>query len=183
MKKVLFFLSCLFVCIMVDGQITFERTYGGPGYEQGNYGVQTNDGGYIIVGQNWHSGPGGWDIGLLKTDSVGNTVWTKYFGGIGYDNGNAVLQTNDTGYIIIGDKGSLSADVYLIKTKANGDTLWTRTFGGFYDDMGFSIAQTYDNGFIISGQTNASQNGFLEIYLIRTNANGDTLWTKTFGAA
>ena len=98
--------------------------------------------------------------------------------------GYSVKQTNDGGYIISGCSENIGAgirDVYVIKTNANGDTLWTRSYGGTSYDEGFSIEQTSDNGYIITGYTNSFSTAAEKVYLIKTNAAGDPLWTKTYG--
>ena len=61
------------------------------------------------------------------------------------------------------------------------DTIWTKTFGGSLADVGNSVKQTNDGGFIVAGTTSSFGAGGQDIYLIKTNENGDTLWTKTFG--
>jgi hypothetical protein len=61
------------------------------------------------------------------------------------------------------------------------DTIWTKTFGGSLADVGNSVKQTNDGGFIIAGTTGSFGAGGQDIWLIKTDENGDTLWTKTFG--
>lgn len=107
----------------------------------------------------------------------------KTFGGANFDLGYSVQPTSDGGYIITGSTesyGNGDADVYLVKTDANGDSLWTKTFGGASQDYGSSLQLTSDGGYIIAGRTEYS-NGDKDVYLIKTDANGDTLWTKTYG--
>jgi hypothetical protein len=71
-------------------------------------------------------------------------------------------------------------DVYLIRADADGDTIWTRTYGGAYCDYSRSVEQTTDGGYIITGHTGVF--GVTEdVYLIKTDANGDTLWTRRYG--
>jgi hypothetical protein len=107
----------------------------------------------------------------------------KTFGGANFDLGYSVQPTSDGGYIITGSTesyGNGDADVYLVKTDANGDSLWTKTFGGASQDYGSSLQLTSDGGYVIAGRTEYG-NGDKDVYLIKTDANGDTLWTKTYG--
>ena len=122
---------------------------------------------------------------LLVTAQVPDTVWTKTFGGVNPDVGLSVQQTTDNGYIIAGwtrSFGAGGADIYLLKTDSLGDTLWTRTFGGLLDEQGLSVQQTFDNGYIIAGWTGSYGAGDIDIYLIRTDSMGDTVWTGTYGS-
>ncbi|MFI5218551.1 MAG: T9SS type A sorting domain-containing protein [Bacteroidia bacterium] len=168
----------------VAQQITFQKVYGTFGSDMANLVRQTTDGGYIIVGVRNSSGPSNEDIYLIKTDSIGDTLWTKTFGGGGDDFGNFVEQTSDGGYIVTGYTNySGYSDVYLIKTDANGNALWSKSIGGagVSYNFGTSVQQTLDGGYIITGHTNSFSAGPYDVYLIKTNANGDTSWTKTIG--
>jgi hypothetical protein len=166
------------------GNFLWAKTFGGPNYEQGSSVQQTTDGGFIIVGQTQSFGSGDIDVYLLKTDSIGNLIWSKTFGGSGGDAGRFVQQTADGGYIITGITSSFSTannDIYLIKTDSIGNLIWSKTFGGINNDWGLSVKQTTDSGYIIVGQTNSFGAGDYDVYLIKTNVNGNTLWTRTFG--
>ncbi|MGD2066619.1 MAG: T9SS type A sorting domain-containing protein, partial [Candidatus Bathyarchaeota archaeon] len=163
-----------------DGDTVWTRTFGGSDYDGGFSVRQAADGGYIISGRIWAFGSNRYDIWLTKTDSIGNTQWTKTFGGFDDDSGNSVQRTSDGGYIVA---GVLSFDVFLIKTGGNGDTLWTKAIGGNSPDGGNSIQQTSDGGYIIAGFTRSFGNGNGDVWLVKTDANGDTVWTKTFGGS
>ena len=158
------------------GDTLWTKTFGGSGWDFGSSVMQTTDGGYIITGSmDAYTGYG--DICLIKTDAFGDTIWTKLFENWG--EGHSVQQTTDGGYIITG-VSNLYLDVRLIKTDAFGDTLWTKTYDRGADDSGNSVQQTTDGGYIITGYTNDSH-GYPDVWLIKTDSSGDTLWTKIFG--
>lgn len=132
---------------------------------------QTSDEGYIITGRRND------DVIIVKTDSLGYTIWTKVYGG-DFDCGWSIQQIPDDGYIVTGDKGD---DIFLMKTDIQGDSLWTKTFGGDSSDAGRSVGLISDGGYIIAGYTNSFGAGNSDVYLIRTDNNGDTIWTRVFG--
>jgi len=167
-----------------SGDTLWTKTYGGASHDYG-WSVQlTSDGGYIITGYTYSFGAGSDDVYLIKTDSSGDTLWTKTYGGTNGDYGFSVQQTSDGGYIIAGYTYSLGAggsDVYLIKADSSGDTLWTKTYGGEDTDYGYSVQQTSDGSYIITGSTWSFGTGYNDVYLIKADSSGDTLWTKTYG--
>ncbi len=113
-----------------------------------------------------------------------DVVWTRVLGGGSFDKGYCVEQTDDLGFIIVGETNSYGAggsDVYLIKTDSLGLTEWARTIGGSEDDIGYCVQQTSDYGYIIAGMTRSFSVGSQDIYLIKTDASGYTLWTGTYG--
>ncbi len=167
-----------------SGYIIWVRTFGGSDFDKGYSVQQTTDSGYILVGSTRSYGAGSTDVYLIKTDAVGDTLWTRTYGGIDWDEGLCVRKTAEGGYIITGKTGSYGAgesDVYLIKTDAQGDTVWTRVFGNIYRDYGSAIEQTMDGGYIIAGNNYTWGPPREDVYLIKTDANGDSSWTKTYG--
>ncbi|HKR04410.1 MAG TPA: T9SS type A sorting domain-containing protein [Bacteroidia bacterium] len=167
-----------------NGDSLWTKTFGGIGGDYGRSVQQTMDGGYILAGYTYSFGAGADDVYIIKTDANGNSLWSKTFGGNDDDYGLSVQQTIDGGYIIAGYTYSFGAgttNVYFIKTNANGDSLWTKTFGGTSNDRGYSVQQTADGGYVIAGFTSSFGAGNYDIYLIKTDSNGDSLWIKTFG--
>ena len=167
-----------------NGEEEWSQTFGGTENDRGLSVQQTSDGGYIITGDTGSFGNGGKDVYLIKTNENGEEEWSQTFGGEESDYSKFVQQTSDGGYIITGDTGSFGnggKDVYLIKTNENGEEEWSQTFGGEESDYSKFVQQTSDGGYIITGDTGSFGNGGKDVYLIKTNENGDSLWTKTFG--
>jgi hypothetical protein len=187
---ILLTLSTSFVTFAQAPDTLWTRTYEGIGTfsEWANSVAQTSDGGYIIGGTAYHHNPGILDFCLLKTNSQGDQLWSRYYGNIKNDYGNSVQQTADGGYIIAGIITIPSAegyhqDFYLVKTDSQGDALWTRTYGGSSNDGANSVQQTADGGYIMAGGTSSFGAGRGDFYLVKTDSLGDTLWTRTYGGS
>lgn len=162
-------------------QGTFERTYGGSLREFAYDCQQTHDSSYIIVGVTRSFGAGGDDVWLVKIDTLGDTLWTKTYGGIEDDGGRAIRQTADGGYIIAGHTayGIGFHSVYVIRTDSLGDTLWTRAYGEGWNDYGWGVCTTSDDGYLITGSTEGLGN--TDLYIIKLDSLGDSLWTRIYG--
>lgn len=179
-KTVLILVSLLLLNIPAFAQdILWSRAYEASFEDWGFCVQQTFDGGYIVTGATglqWTI-PLYPDVYLIKTDFLGDTLWSCTYGGSNDDWALAVQQTSDRGYIVAGGTQSFDADgVYLIKTDSLGDTLWSRTFGGVGLDAGHSVQQTTDGGYIVAGA------GY-DFWLIKTDSLGDTLWIRAYGGS
>ena len=166
------------------GNMEWDKTFDITTHNYGYSIQQTSDGGYIITGYIYFPEDQNFDIWLIKTDSIGNLLWDKKYGKTGYDSGLSVKQTSDGGYILTGyteSYGVGNGDVWLIKTDPNGGEEWNRTFGGPYFDEGWCVQQTTDEGYILTGRTESFGAGNQDVWLIKTNSNGDEEWNMTFG--
>jgi hypothetical protein len=166
------------------GNAVWTKTMGGMETDAGGFVQQTSDGGFIVIGSTESYGAGASDVYLIRTDSDGEIQWTRTFGGTADDEGYYVQQTADGGFILTGYSKSFGAgqkDVYLVRTDADGDVVWTKTLGGSSVDVGESVLQTADGGYVITGFTSSYGAGGMDVYLLRTDSAGDTLWTKTMG--
>lgn len=167
-------------------------------YKKGNAGnggafvVQTSDGGYIVTGgavdtldsQTYRS-----FLWLLKTDEVGDTQWTKSYGGEDWgivDYGYCVRETSDGGYAIAGAvhvRGNQRYD--LMKTDSQGDSLWFGVPGG--GGEAYCVEQTTDGGYIVAGGTewntlvSSPSTASGDLWLVKTDANGDSVWARKYG--
>jgi uncharacterized delta-60 repeat protein len=162
----------------------WTKTFGGPDWEAAYSVQQTTDGGFIVAGQTNSYGTGGNDMYLIKTDDMGDILWTRTYGSPGSENAYSVQQTLDGGYILAGKTTAVnggSPDVYLVKTNDSGDTLWTRTYGGEDDDDANSVIQTDDGYYITVGNTRSYGQGNSDFYFVETSPAADTVWDDTFG--
>jgi hypothetical protein len=137
----------------------------------------SSDGGYVVTGS---VAVNAGDLYFAKTDANGNLLWERTFGSAGGDIGYSVQETADHGYIITGAGNGGGFDhrfnVYLVKTDANGNLQWQKYFGGLSDDKGRSVQQTSDGGYIVVGETASIGSGGFDVYLIKTDSNGDVQW-------
>ncbi|MDC3395014.1 hypothetical protein OAX10_01545 [Flavobacteriales bacterium] len=139
----------------------------------------TNDGGYIVVGENSTTSSNSDDHAFaLKTDSLGNVEWFKIHGGALHTEGRDILQLANNNYIVLGQQsvslGSQYPLSFLLKTDANGDTLWVKKYP--YNNFAWQVIQTTDGGFLQGTQGTSSGN--YSFLMIKTDINGDTLWTS-----
>jgi hypothetical protein len=168
-----------------NGNSQWQKTFGSINDEWGLSAQQTTDGGYIITGYTYYIATGNRSVYLIKTEPNGNSQWEKTFYGIG-TTGQSVQQTSDGGYIIAGyihSYNPVSINVYLLKTDPNGNSQWAKTFGGISWDHGFSARQTSDGGYIIAGETRSYGAGYGDVYLAKTDPNGNKQWQNTFGGS
>jgi hypothetical protein len=168
-----------------NGNVQWAKTYGGTSGDGAFPVQQTSDGGYIVAGVTNSFGAGGSDVFLIKTDTSGNIVWAKTYGGTNDDRATFVQQTSDGGYIVAGWTRSFGAgytDIFLIKTDTSGNIVWAKTYGGTSYDWAYSVQQTSDNGYIVGGYTGSFGVG-TNIFLIKTDTNGNIVWAKTYRGA
>ncbi len=128
---------------------------------------------------------------------LGEMDWVKSFGGTGEDTAQAVIQTSDGGFAVLGYSSSTDGDIvgkttevndyWLLKLDAEGNLLWNKTYGGTKDDRGQSVVQTSDGGYAIVGYAmsddgdGSNNEGFHDNWILRLDANGNILWEKSFG--
>ncbi len=165
------------------GSVLWTQTYGGPETDNG-WSVHESAEGLVLAGFTESFGTGGFDCYLIRTDLEGEMQWSKTFGGEDNDRCWALLPASDGGYVLVGETtsfGSGAEDCYLIKTDASGNEVWSKTFGGEKGDRCFSITQADDGGFLLVGQTYSEGAGDRDVYLVKTDASGNEVWSKTFG--
>ena len=174
-----------------SGILEWQRSYEArPGDDSGNDIArsiqQTSDGGYIVGGQTM---AGWWDAYILRLDPFGDILWERTMFENAYaDECHAIRQTADGGFVFTGvtvEPGHSDTNLLLGRLDDVGNTLWTRNFGthagSMCEEVGQSIDITGDGGFLIAGQTSAQSAGSWDAWVIRTDANGEEVWTRQYG--
>jgi PKD repeat protein len=147
--------------------------------------LQTTDGSIIIAGTRRHELESTSDILLIKLDLYGNEQWKRTISEAGcLWIATCIQETSDSGYIIAGTRwlhGKEKSDFLLIKTDFEGNIHWNKTFGGTEREHAYSVAQTTDGGFIIAGDTWSYGAGKNDLWLVKTDPQGNMLWHNCFG--
>lgn len=185
-----------------EGNLQWRKYFGGTNNDRAFGVVNAHDGGYVLAGASESddfdiSAPkGSYDFWAVKVDKNGNFEWERSFGGTGIDQAQDIAQTSDGGYVIVGNTFSQDtqvsenngeSDIWLIKIDENGDLLWQRSFGGAGFDAAHSVRNTSEGGFLLCGNSKSADGdatlnfGENDIWLIKTDAQGNLEWEKAFG--
>jgi len=162
-----------------NGTELWNRVYFSSGKESAHGVRQTGDGGYIISGETDSKGKGGNDMYLIKTNSSGDTTWTKTYGTASNETGWSLYITSDGGYALLGYENFAGGNLFLVKTDALGNEQWHKYYGGTYADEGYSVQQTSDGGYVLAGSKGNSLTSD-EMYCIKTDNAGTVQWEYTY---
>ena len=184
------------------GNLQWRGYFGGSNNDRAHSVVRANDGGYVMAGFtesedfDISDSRGSYDFWVVKNDKNGNLLWENSFGGSGIEIAQDIANTADGGYVITGNTFSNdidvsnnkgASDIWLTKINDEGDLVWQKTFGGSEFDAAESVSLSKDGGFIIVGNSKSNDKdantntGENDIWLIKTDANGNMVWQKTFG--
>jgi hypothetical protein len=190
--------------LSAEGNLLWQKVYGGNRTDEGGDILQTADGGYILTGYTMSddgdaSGHrGGGDLWMLRLDKNGIILWQKVFGGSKRESGSSIIRTSDGGYAMTGNSYSSdgdvtsshgSSDLWVVKTDDQGNLLWQKTFGGSKLDWGHSLAELPGGDLVVAGVTASSDgdvslnHGAGDIWVLRLSADGQKIWEKTFGGS
>ncbi len=179
------FFASSFACVTGLAQDTvFIKSYGNIGYNYGEKIIAVGTNGYIILG-NKTGFSGNTDIYLLRVDFSGNYVWDKAIGTSDIESARDIIRTSDGAFVIAGFKNipanNNDYDILLLKTDTSGNVLWEKTYGGSNWDFGYSVVETPDSGFIVAGETFSFGNGNNDVFILKTDKNGDSLSAAYYG--
>lgn len=162
--------------------LRWARTLGGARAEGGRALCRVSDG-YFLTGYTFARGTGDSDILVVKTDRLGKPVWSRTYGGAGFEYGNACIAA-PPGCLIVGyttSRGAGSKDLYALRIDEDGKEIWSHSYGGESWDVGTAACAAENGGFYLCGFTHSFGEGEEDIYLIRIDDRGRRLWAKTYG--
>lgn len=191
-----------------SGNIQWQKSLGGSGYDYPYSIQQTSDGGYIVAGRTdsndgdvtGYHGSVYSDFWVVKLDTNGNIQWQKAIGGNGEDVAYSIQQTSDGGYIVAGESSSTdgdavghlpynNTDLWIVKINSTGNIQWQKSFGGYNSELAFDAKQTSDGGYIVAGATDSNSGDITQLYgeydywVLKLDSAGNLLWQKTFGGS
>ncbi len=172
--------------IRVDeqGDVLWNRTYGGLYDDRGFSVIETGDGGFLLAGSS-REDESSLDKGfLVKTDSDGEVMWSKLYGGKEGQMFQSVCVTGDGGYAATGFTLSFDAqgsDYYLVRVDELGELVWSNHYGGSGDDEAFDFVSTTDGGFVLVGGSSVAMGSDRDVGVIRTDSSGEVLWEAAYG--
>ena len=165
-----------------EGDVLWEKTYGGRHTDIAWSIKQTSDGGYIVAGETWSFGAGSGDVWVLKLDGYGNIQWQKTYGGVNTDLAYSIQQTSN-GYIVAGATesfGTANVDVWVLKLDSRGNVVWQKRYGGMEQDLAYSIQQTSDGGYIVAGMSEPFKADDSKPWVIKLNNQGEVVWQRVY---
>ena len=161
-----------FLCIDSIGDTLWTKVFKDQevSYAECIKSIKENE--YIACGYNNDLRQRSW---IMHLKDNGDTLWNKSIPGMSIARSIAIA---DNGYVVVG-----TPLVKIVKLNTDGDTVWTKTFGGSENEEGRDIKETYDGGYIIAGWTESFASGGSDVYLVKTDVNGNEEWTSVYGLA
>lgn len=177
-----------------NGELLWNKCYGGKAYDWASSVQETKDGGFILAGNTSSTNGdvsgnhGGNDYWVVKVNANGNIEWSKCFGGSSDDWGPySVEQTNDEGFIVAGYTESTDGDVssknegkdyWIVKLDAKGSIEWNKCFGGSGNDLAKCVKQTTDGEYFVAGYTESfdslfNNRGMADFWILKLDALGN----------
>ncbi len=187
-----------------NGEIQWQKSYGGSNDDIAYSVQQTTDGGYIVAGESYsndgdvtghHGSTINSDYWVVKLDNNGTMQWQKSLGGSSSDSASSIQQTADGGYVVAGASYNTMPNQYngqdylVVKLDDNGTIQWQKYYGGVHRDYANSVHQTTDNGYIVAGYSfsNGNVSGHhgstrkSDYWVVKLNDSGTLEWENSFG--
>lgn len=149
--------------------------------------IELEGGGFLVAGYDYGRSDSisEWDALVMRISPDGQEVWRRSSDRSGSEYAWVVREAGDNQYVVVGTWESEDGDTdgYMQGIDADGNELWFRTYGGEKEEILWAAETIPDGGFLLAGQTNSEGAGGLDFYIVRTDSDGDVLWSKAFGTS
>lgn len=189
-----------------DGEILWEKSYGGSSYEVCSSVCLANDGGFILAGSTFSNdgdvtlNQGTTDCWVIKIDILGEIIWQKTYGGSSPDGIYSIKQISTGGYIVAAQSMSQDGDVtgvhgisehdyWIYKIDDFGNLLWEKAYGSYNEEAPYDIIEVSTGGFLIAGYTwgdggdVSGHHGITDYWILRIDNSGNIIWQNCFGSS
>ena len=194
-----------------SGNLTWQKSFGFPGADEGTAIIETSDNDFLISGVLDVTSSGGQgnlgrfvtehaggDYWAIKVSSSGDLIWSRFYGGSFTDSPTGIIENNNNEFIFVGGSDSNDVDItnnkgsydfWVVKSEAGGNMIWEKSFGGSEIDEARGIVSTYDGSHIIVGDTRSNEqdvslnNGAADLWIIKISDDGDLIWNRSIGGS
>ncbi len=194
----------LLIKVLADGQIDWQKTFGGEAVERPSQIISDNAGGFYVIGSSssskneYANNHGLFDVWLCRFSLAGKLLWQKNYGGSGIDfgidiklkpNGNFLIGASTTSGDVDVSENKGMTDFWLLELDSDGNIIWQKTYGGSGNEYfdGFLVDDN-DSIYLLGGTKSIDgdvsfNHGEKDVWLVKTNKQGDLLWEKTYGGS
>jgi len=194
-----------------SGNLTWQKSFGFPGADEGTAIIETSDNDFLISGVLDVTSSGGQgnlgrfvtehaggDYWAIKVSSSGDLIWSRFYGGSFTDSPTGIIENNNNEFIFVGGSDSNDVDItnnkgsydfWVVKSEAGGNMIWEKSFGGSEIDEARGIVSTDDGSHIIVGDTRSNEqdvslnNGAADLWMIKISDDGDLIWNCSIGGS
>jgi hypothetical protein len=178
--SILLLLSVFAFSVRATVELTQAYSYGYVA--QARSMCQSNDGGYMLVGQTQATNTSPTQALIIRVDSAGSMLWNRTYGGTNMSLLLGIVQTSDLGFVVAGTLNVTTEKFWLFKIDSSGNVLWENTYGGTYNEELYAMTQTNDGGYLLTGLTTSFDSGSQsDLWMVKTDSSGTAQWTQRYG--
>lgn len=170
--------------IDVNGDILWQKSYGGQDTDVGSGICEAPDGGFIVAGITWSFGAGERDLLVLRLDANGEVLWQKTYGESNTEISEKIIRTSDNAVVIAAinySSGGGLGSYWVLKLDLHGNVMWQKIYNGGHRDELYDIQETSDGGYILAGGTQSYSEQYADAWIIKLDDSGNSVWQKVYG--
>ena len=149
--------------------------------------IELADGGFLVAGYDYGKSDNirAWDALVIRISADGNELWSRSTDRAGSEYAWVVREGQAGQIVVVGTWETENGDTdgYMQGLDADGNELWLKTYGGEQEEILWAAEPTPDGGFLLAGQTRSEGAGGLDFYIVRTDGDGNELWSEAIGTS